>query len=41
MLLFKHVAESRAVFARGAIRAAFYIENKEKGFYDMKSLLEN
>ncbi len=35
----KHTAESRALFAEGAIRAAEYIGKKSAGFYSMKQLL--
>ncbi len=35
----KHTAESRALFAEGALRAADYISNKTSGFYSMKELL--
>lgn len=35
----KHTAESRALFADGAIKAAEYISKKEAGFYTMKQLL--
>lgn len=35
----KHTAESRALFADGAVKAAFYIADKQKGLYSMKELL--
>ena len=35
----KHVAESRQLFAQGALRACSYIISKPAGFYDMRSLL--
>ncbi len=35
----KHTAESRALFAEGAIKAAEYISAKNAGFYSMKQLL--
>ncbi len=35
----KHTAESRALFADGALKAAEYISAKTKGFYSMKTLL--
>ncbi len=35
----KHTAESRALFADGAIRAAEYIGKKSAGLYSMKQLL--
>ena len=35
----KHTAESRALFAEGAIKAAEYVANKSAGFYTMKQLL--
>lgn len=36
----KHTAESRALFAEGALKAADYITKKSKGLYSMKELLE-
>jgi 4-hydroxy-tetrahydrodipicolinate reductase len=36
----KHTALSRDVFGMGAIKAAEYIVNKQKGIYDMKSMLK-
>ena len=38
-LTFSHQAESRDVFAAGAVAAAKFIVNKEKGLFDMKDLL--
>ena len=38
-LTFTHEAESRAVFADGAIKAAQYIINKSSGIYDIFSLI--
>lgn len=35
----KHTAESRALFAEGALKAAEYISAKSAGFYSMKQLL--
>ncbi len=35
----KHTAESRALFAEGALKAADFIVGKEKGMYSMKELL--
>ncbi len=35
----KHTAESRALFAEGAIKAAEYITKKSAGLYSMKQLL--
>ncbi len=35
----KHTAESRALFAEGALKAAEYLSEKGKGFYSMKELL--
>ncbi len=35
----KHTAESRALFAEGALRAADYLSKKSAGFYSMKELL--
>ncbi len=36
----RHSALSRDIFGRGALRAARYIVTKEKGFYNMKSMLK-
>ena len=36
----KHIALSKSIFARGAIRAAKYISNKEPNLYSMKSLID-
>lgn len=36
----KHTALSRDVLGRGAIRAAVYTASKPKGFYNMKTMLE-
>ena len=38
-LSIKHVAESRALFADGALKAAEYISKKDKGLYSMKELI--
>nr|MBO4517699.1 4-hydroxy-tetrahydrodipicolinate reductase [Clostridia bacterium] len=38
-LTFTHQAESRDVFAAGAIKAARFIANKKQGLFDMKDLL--
>lgn len=38
-LTFTHQAESRDVFAAGALAAARFIAKKEKGLFDMKDLL--
>ena len=38
-LSIKHVAENRALFADGALKAAEYIAKKQKGLYSMKDLL--
>ncbi|MBO5869493.1 MAG: 4-hydroxy-tetrahydrodipicolinate reductase [Clostridia bacterium] len=35
----KHTAESRALFAEGALKAASYIVSKKNGMYSMKDLL--
>ncbi len=35
----KHTAESRALFAEGALKAAEYISGKERGLFSMKELL--
>lgn len=34
-----HVATNRALFARGALRAALWSKNKKPGLYDMKDIL--
>lgn len=36
----KHTATSKKVFAKGAVRAAKYIADKENGFYDMRKVLQ-
>jgi len=36
----KHSAQSRNIFAYGAIKAAKYLMNKENGFYQMKDLIK-
>jgi 4-hydroxy-tetrahydrodipicolinate reductase len=36
----KHTAQSRSVFARGAIRAARFLLNKSPGLYNMHDLIE-
>lgn len=40
VLEIKHSALSRDILGRGAIRAVQYIASKEKGYYDMKSMLK-
>ena len=35
-----HTVNSRSIFAKGAIKAAEYLVNKEKGFYNMKDLIK-
>ena len=35
-----HKATSRYIFARGAIRAAIWLQNKASGFYDMQDVLK-
>lgn len=37
----KHTAESRAVFAEGAIKAALFMTGKKSGLYDMQNVIEN
>lgn len=37
----KHTATSKRVFAKGAVRAAKYIIEKDKGLYNMRKVLEN
>ncbi len=34
-----HKASSRMAFARGAVRAAIWLEDKESGFFDMQDVL--
>jgi 4-hydroxy-tetrahydrodipicolinate reductase len=34
-----HIAESRGIFARGAILAAKFLVRKEKGLYDLQDVL--
>ena len=36
-----HHAESREIFANGAIKAAKYLINKQPGFYTMKEMMKN
>lgn len=40
MLTIEHIALNRAVFARGAIDAAVWIERKKRGLYNMGDILE-
>ncbi|MDD9900183.1 MAG: 4-hydroxy-tetrahydrodipicolinate reductase [Alphaproteobacteria bacterium] len=35
-----HKASSRAIFARGAIRAALWLKDKQAGFYTMRDMLD-
>ena len=35
-----HKASSRMTFAKGAIRAATWMQNKDKGLFDMQDVLE-
>ena len=41
VITISHEAQSRAVFAQGAIRAAIYISNKKNGKYSMKDMLRS
>lgn len=41
MVTLSHSAQSREVFASGAIRAALYLKNKPKGFYNMQNLVDD
>ncbi|MCA1955394.1 dihydrodipicolinate reductase C-terminal domain-containing protein, partial [Zymomonas sp.] len=34
-----HRAESRIIFARGALKAALWLANQSAGFYQMKDVL--
>lgn len=36
----KHTALSRDIFGMGALKAALYLADKQKGLYDMKSMLK-
>ena len=36
---FKHTAQSKAIFANGAIKAAKYLSTKTKGMYDMNNVI--
>lgn len=36
---FKHVAYSKAIFAKGAVRAALYLSGKPAGLYDMSDVI--
>ncbi len=38
---FNHKAQSKKLFAQGALKAALYIMKKEKGLYDMNNLIED
>ncbi|MCC2646103.1 MAG: dihydrodipicolinate reductase [Rickettsiaceae bacterium] len=39
-IIFSHIAENRAVFARGAIKAAKWLYNKPKGLYSLQDTIE-
>lgn len=39
VLEIKHTASSKNIFAQGAIKAAKFIVNKDKGFYNMEDML--
>ncbi len=39
ILTLKHSAHSKRIFAKGAIKAAFYIVNQNPGMYDMEDVL--
>lgn len=41
IITLSHSASSRAVFARGAVKAALYIADKPAGLYNMDDLLNN
>lgn len=41
VITLKHEAESRSVFAVGAVKAAKYVSTKKSGIYDMQDLIEN
>lgn len=40
VITFTHTAYSRAIFAKGAIQAAKYLEGKTAGFYDMSDVIK-
>ena len=40
ILEIKHTASSKNIFAQGAIKAAKFVHNKGKGFYNMKDIIE-
>ena len=40
VLSFKHSADSREVFAKGALKAVMFIKNMKPGLYNMKNLLD-
>ena len=39
ILTISHSAQTRSVFARGAVRAAKYMLGKEPGMYDMQKMI--
>jgi 4-hydroxy-tetrahydrodipicolinate reductase len=39
-IIFSHIAENRAVFARGAIKAAKWLYHKPKGLYSLQDTIE-
>ncbi|WP_278308180.1 dihydrodipicolinate reductase C-terminal domain-containing protein, partial [Paraclostridium sordellii] len=36
----KHTAQSKDIFAKGAITAAKFLVNKEAGYYNMNNMLD-
>lgn len=40
VITLSHSAQSRDVFASGAVRAAVYMKNKQPGFYNMQNLVD-
>jgi 4-hydroxy-tetrahydrodipicolinate reductase len=38
-LVLTHIAEDRAIFARGALRAAWWAQGKKPGLYSMMDVL--
>ena len=41
VITFSHRAYSKAVFAKGAVQAALFLNDKEAGMYDMSDVIEN
>lgn len=41
IITISHHAESRDIFANGALKAAYFLKDKPKGFYTMKDVIHN